>query len=607
MEYTSEEREYDVVAGIRHALGAVLRRWYVVVGVGALTVMAALAYIWFATTLYTSSVEILIDPRSRQTVEGEVSPSGLGTSAAGADTLLLESQVELLRSHNIIDALIKAEQLDRDPEFAGTPSSDNWLKTLVKSVIYGPNSELARSMSPYDRTVRKLRRRIEVDRKRNTYVISISVAAESAEKAALLANRLAEIYVADVNEAGASATREAATALSSRLDALRDAVNKAASAVETYRRDNNLVSANQTLVVEQQLGDLNRELARARLDLQSAQARRNQFKAAVEAARTAGDEASVDGALGQSDVVSRLQTRLADIEGQYAELALVYQERHPRLRRLSERRDALKTALNQEFARVSERLEVAYKTALEKAEALQKDVAALEGRMAVSNESSVQLRELEREAASVQAVYESFLRRSKEAREQIDIPQSTARIISAAYPASKPSDPPALLILVASMGLGLGLGVLAAVATSLFAAAPAVAPAREEPRRDGGARGGNAPAGRPDPRPDPKPGPTPAPAPKPKVATRPKGATRSTPALDEALRALEERRANKGRANEGGGRAHSRLATTPPPFDLEPFGNSRFDRRDTAPRDPTLHDPAWRGNADLAFDASERD
>ena len=521
MEYASDEREYDVVAGIRQAVGAVWRRWYVAAGVAALVVLLGLAYIWFATTLYSASVEILIDPRSRRTVEAEVSPSGLGSSAAGADTLLLESQVELLRSHNILDALIKAENLDQDPEFAGTASSDNWLKTLVKSVIYGPNTELSRSMSPYDRTVRKLRRRMEVDRKRNTYVISISVQATTAEKAARLANRLAEIYVADVNAAGSDATREAATALASRLDTLRASVNETAAAVEQYRRDNNLVSANQTLVVEQQLGDLNRELARARLDVQTATARRNQFRAAVEAVRTEGGEASVEG-IGESAVVERLQTRLADVESQLAELALVYQDRHPRLRRLQERRDALKASLTQELTRVADRLDVALKTAEEKAEALVRDVKALEERMSASNSSSVQLRELEREAASVQAVYESFLRRSKEAREQIDIPQSTARIISVAYPASRPSDPPALLILVGSVGLGLGLGVLAAIASSLFAAPRVAVAAEDHTPRDGGPKGG--------PKRKPRPEREDAPAP------------RATPALDEALRALHRRK-----------------------------------------------------------------
>ena len=478
------EREYDVVAEIRNILGALARRWKTALLVALAVILAGIAYLWLATTLYSSSVEILIDPRQRQTVESEVTPSGLGTSAAGADTLLLESQVELLNSHNTFDALIRSENLDSDPEFAGSPSIIRDISTAVKSVLYGPTNPLAKPLSPYDRTLRKLRERIDIGRKRNTYVISITVRAEEAEKAANLANKLAAIYVSDVNEAGSTSTREAATALTSRLEALRASVDKAARAVAEYKKKNNLIDTNSTLVVEQQLSDLNRELSRARLDLQTAQARRNQFRAAVRPAASAdgttpatGEGASAADAatavatvsdIGESTVVSSLQTRLADIESQLADLALVYQDRHPRLRRLRQRRDALQTSLNREFGRVSGRLDLAYRTALEKAEALEKDVKRLEERVALSNESSVQLRELEREAASVQAVYESFLRRSKQANEQVDIPQSTARIISFAYPGSRPSHPRAILVLLGSIGLGGVLGVGTALAAETF-------------------------------------------------------------------------------------------------------------------------------------------
>ena len=480
MERDAPEREYDVGAEIGRAVRSIVARWYVVVAVAGIVVLLALAYIWFAPTLYSSSVEILVDPRQRQTVETEVSPSGLGTSAAGADTLLLESQVELLRSHNVLDALIKAEKLDEDPEFAGDGAADGPLKAFVKAVIYGPQSDLNRSISTYDRTIRNLRKRIEVDRKRNTYVISVVVESRDSEKAARLANRLAEIYVSDVNDAGSSATREAATALSSRLDDLRKSVADAAEAVEKYRRDNDLIGANQSLVVEQQLSDLNRERARARLDLQTALARRNQFKAVVEAGPEA-DLGTTD--IGESAVVSRLQTRIAEVESELAELGTVLMDRHPRLRRLRERQQSLTAALQREYSRISNRLEVAYKTAQEKADELDKDVAELQSRMATSNESSVQLRELEREAASVQAVYEGFLRRSREASEQIDIPQSTARIISEAYPASRPSHPPALLVLLGALGLGPALGVVAALGSHLARPrTPRTVPVREPER-----------------------------------------------------------------------------------------------------------------------------
>ncbi len=115
--------------------------------VGLITFMTlnlVVLYIWITTPLYRSQVDILIDPRQPQTVESEIIPTRLGSSAAGADTFLLESQVEVLRSQKVTDALIRLENLTADPEFAGTGSflPVELLKTMVKTVVYGPQQSL---------------------------------------------------------------------------------------------------------------------------------------------------------------------------------------------------------------------------------------------------------------------------------------------------------------------------------------------------------------------------------------------------------------------------------------------------------------------------------
>jgi uncharacterized protein involved in exopolysaccharide biosynthesis len=461
------EHERPISDDIRDFVVAIGRNFRI----GLVTLFATLAlvilYIWLTTPLYSSKVEILIDPRQRQTVDGEVTPTGLGTSAAGADTLLLESQVEVLRSQRVIDALIEAENLIEDPEFSGSSGSGpiEVVKYVAKMVIYGPQQELWHSTSAYDRTVTKLHKRLDVDRLRNTYVITVTMKSSDAEKAARIANRLAEIYIAEVNKASASSTEQVATILSSKLDELRTIAQVDAEAVEQYRRENGLIDANSTLVVEQQLADLNRELSKARADVQSASAQRNQFRVAFETGSNAGVQSSD---FGDSAVMSELQSRLAEIDSEEAELAAVYLDSHPSVRRARERKTALLTSIRREYGRILERLEVIFQAAKEREESLQREVGNLEAMMANSNASTVRLRDLQREAESSRRVYETFLQRSKEAQEQIDLPSSTARIISVAYPASKPGHPAVPLLLAGGIGAGLSLGVLAALLASLF-------------------------------------------------------------------------------------------------------------------------------------------
>ncbi len=456
---------------IRDIVAILVQKLNIIALVACVTLGLVVVYIWTTTPLFSSRVEILIDPRQRQTVESEIAPTGLGSSAAGADTLLLESQVEVLRSQKVADALIRKENLTSDPEFSGSGSTGliGFLKILVKAVAYGPQTSLWRQHSAYDRALTTLRKRMEVERQRNTYVIGVTVKSSSSKKAARLANRVAEIYISEINGAASTTTTEAATLLTSKLEELQRSATQAALAVEAYKKKNNLINTNETLVVEQQLSDLNRELSQARTELQTALARRNQVRAVLN--NDAGVALSLS-EVGESTVMSQLQTRLAELESQEADLRSVYLASHPTLKRLKERKLALNAALRREHARILSRLEVTYKTALEKSSSLKAAVDKLEAQVAASNSDSVQLRELERVAKTSRTLYETFLRRSKEAWEQVDIPNSTARIISPAFAASRPSEPKVFFLLVSGLAFGLVLGIVVAFLHNVLVGRP---------------------------------------------------------------------------------------------------------------------------------------
>jgi uncharacterized protein involved in exopolysaccharide biosynthesis len=464
----SNEQEKPIGEEIREIFRVLVGEWRTVWLITFMTLNLVILYIWISTPLYSSQVEILIDPRQRQTVQSEVIPNGLG---ADGNTLLLESQVEVLRSQKVTDALIRAENLTADPEFAGTESSlpIDLLKTIVKTVIYGPQQSLWQKTSAYDKTVNTLRKRMDVKRQRNTYVIGVTMQSSDSKKAARLANNIAKIYISEVNSTASSTTRKTATVLTSKLEELRRTANRTAADVETYKKKNNLIGTNETLVVEQQLSDLNSALSQARAELQSALARRNQYRKAISAGKGPALRLSE---IGESTVMSKLQTRLAGIESKEADLKSVYLGAHPTLKRVQERKASLIASLHQESARILNRLDIAYKTALEKSSSLRADVVQLESQMAVSNSDMVQLRELEREAETSRTVYESFLRRSKEAWEQINIPKSTAQIISVAYAASRPSHPSVFLLLASGLVFGLSLGVIMAFLNHVLAEQP---------------------------------------------------------------------------------------------------------------------------------------
>ena len=462
------QRETGFVAELKECASAMWRQRWVVIGVTALALFLAVLYVRSATPLYTSVAEILIDPRKKELTEGEVVPSGLGSSALGADTALVESQVAIIHSESVLARIISRENLDQDPEFVGGLKSA-FAKAIVstaKSVLLGDAS--GTPMSSYDKAKKKLLSRLKVKRKGNTYVVQIATRSNDPEKAARISNGIAQIYVSESRRHSSNTTREAATELDSRLKDLREAAQKAAQVAEEYRRENGLIGAQNLLVVEQQLRDTNNQLGLA--------------QAATETAKSNLDEArrlakrplngAVQSEVLESSVSNGLLVRLADARAREANLAVSYLPQHPQMQAAVQLRRSLETALRRDLARVTERYQVAYNVALQNQKAMERQLAKLQDTAAQSNSDSVKLRELEQEAASSRQVYETFLTRAKQVKEQIGLPTGNTRIISVAYASSKPTNPNPRVLLPAAVVIGLFLGLLTAWLMHLFNPTP---------------------------------------------------------------------------------------------------------------------------------------
>lgn len=463
-----QQQPPSFISELRACAAAIWRQRWLVVGITVLALFLSVLYVRSATPLYTSVAEILIDPRKKELTKGEVVPSGLGSSALGADTALVESQVAIIHSESVLARIISRENLDQDPEFMGGIKSV-FLKAVVdttKSILLGNTS--GSPMSPYDKAKRKLLKRLKVKRKGNTYVVQIAMRSNDPEKAARISNGIAQIYVSESRRHSANTTREASTELDSRLSDLRKTAEAASAAVEEYRRENGLIGAQNLLVVEQQLRDTNNQLGLAQTATETA-------KSNLDEARRLANRplnGAVQSEILESSVSNGLLVRLADARAREANLSVSYLPQHPQMQAAVQLRRSLERALKRDLARVTERYQVAYNVALQNQKAMERQLAKLQETAAQSNSDGVKLRQLEQEASSSRQVYETFLTRAKQVKEQIDLPTGNTRIISVAYASSKPSNPNPRVLLPAAVVVGLLIGLLTAWLMHLFSPAP---------------------------------------------------------------------------------------------------------------------------------------
>ena len=455
----------DFISDLRTLWDALISRRLMVAVCAIASVLIGMAYIWLAAPTYTSTAEVLIDPRQRAVFEQEIVQSGMGQSSLGADTFLLDSQVQVILSRSILQQLIDELDLVNDPDLGA--GNRGTIGNLIQLALRGPRAS-AHSMSLEDQVMETLLESLDVWRKGNTYVLAVSMKSENPVTSAVVANALTQIYMQETNSYTRSKITDVEELLGGRLAELRETALASLSRVETYRAEHGLLSAERVTIVEQQLRDLNQQLSLVATTANAARARWE------EVAKLSGRPVETllgSGAL-DSPLLNTLREQFSSLSAREASLSATLGARHPSLQAVRDSKASVRADMNREVDRLVSQHRVEFDVAVANEDTIRTQIAALETAMASSNQASVTLRDLEREAESDAAIYQQFLTRSKDAREQVNVPSEAVRVISQAHPEFKPTWPKPMLVIAAGLVVGLGGGICLALLLHLFGASP---------------------------------------------------------------------------------------------------------------------------------------
>jgi uncharacterized protein involved in exopolysaccharide biosynthesis/Mrp family chromosome partitioning ATPase len=424
---------------------------------------------------FISTAQILIDPRDLRVLQNEVTPGGILNDST---TAYLESQARVIASDKIKIRVIEQERLTEDPEFGAESDTESPVADALRKLIGAPKP--ARTGDPMVMALEAMDKRVWVKRSERTFVIDIGVATRNAEKSARIANALAAIYFKDQLEARSDATKRASTALTSRLAELRDRLRDAEERVQQFKTANDIASVGNRSLNEEQMTQASALLAGARNRVADSKARFDQL-AQLSPSRI--ETGSLPEAVA-SNTITALRAQLGAALAREAELVTVLGPSHPQMiSARSQVRDARKQ-IAEELARIVQAAKLDYERALAAERSLVQRFGDLKRDSFATNQASVQLRELEREAEASRLVYQAFLQRAREASELVGIDATNARIISDAMPATRPTGISRRLIVMGGALAGGALGLLIGLAllwgrnaSPMTAAAMPVAPA----------------------------------------------------------------------------------------------------------------------------------
>lgn len=434
-----------------------------------ITVVAAVIFGTLnATPQYTSMASVMMDFRDKAQPDFTSVLSGLAPDAS-----LVDTEVESIRSRNLAEKVVRGLNLTADPEFNGTlrevkgfaKLKGDITGSIKKSVgLEESKVEIISADVIEDGVVSAVISRLGVGRKGLTYVIDISFRSEDPEKATLIANRFAQQYLTEQLDAKFDATSRVNGWLTGRLEDLRTDLRQAENAVEAYRAQTGLLSAEGSSLTEQQISDINAQLIVQRAEFSESTARLNSVRRQIDSGATADSIAEVL----SSTVISDLRREQAQIAGRKAELSTRYGERHPEISKVDQELADIDRLLDREISRIVSSLETENEINRQRVISLESALSRMKGQLDGNNRSLVRLRELEREAQGSQNLYNSFLERFKMTDGQDGIIEADARIVSKATLPFSQSSPKLKFNLLLAFVLGSLLGVATVVAAEIF-------------------------------------------------------------------------------------------------------------------------------------------
>lgn len=406
------------------------------------------------TPRYRATIEILLAPADLRLVEKSVLPAA---QAADSNVMQVESETRILTSDRVLRRVVRSEHLVDDPEFQmrGGGRLDSIINAL-RSVV-GRKPEQPKLADRELDALRLLQRNISAKRTERTYVVDLVVQTSDPEKSARIANAIGAAYLDEQADARAEAARRATESLAARLNEQRERVTRTEEQVELYKAQHNIVDAGDKRVDEQQLTELSNQLIAARARTAQAKARYEQM---LQLRRERLDQGAIPEAV-QSSTLGLLRDQYGTIARQEANLSAELGPRHPQV---IEARAQLRNAqqhITDEITRIAEASRIDYERALANESTLTANLTELKQRAIDTGLASVKLHELEREAEASRAVYESFLVRTREIREQERLDTANVRILADAQPPEGRSWPPRRIVMLPGL---LMLGLLGGIA-----------------------------------------------------------------------------------------------------------------------------------------------
>jgi len=437
---------------IRFYWNIVWREKWGIIGLAAIVGVLALVIVLNITPVYRATATLLIEAKQANIVSIE--------EVYGIDSTQREyfgTQFEILNSRALAESVIKTLGLDTHSEF--DPRQRKPLFDARRFLPFLPAPKPLSEAQVWQAVVDKFQSQLSVQPVRNTQLVKLAFESTDANLTFSIANALGEAYIDNHLESRLALTQKAADWLTGRLGGMRQDLETAEQALQSYRERENLIDVSGVATLTAQEIDENQQR------LAAARNRATEFKSQYEAVgSTTGsyDERweTLPGVL-QDSLTQRLKESEEEASQELSELSQRYGPKHPNRIAAGSNFDEAREVYRRQVRKVVSGFEKAYGQALADQRQLEQELESSKSEIQGINRKRFELLQLEREVQTNRQLYDLFFTRFKETN-TADFAAANARFVDQAVLPFSPVKPRKAIILLLSILLAGVVGVLLA-------------------------------------------------------------------------------------------------------------------------------------------------
>jgi capsular exopolysaccharide synthesis family protein len=432
------------------------RKWHALFFLVA-TVGLVTFYTLRQPNVYRATATLQIDPQPPRVLGREVEAvAEMGTGSYWSNQEYYETQYHILRSFEVASRVATALGLGANRVFLGIPETLEEFEPI-----------------PDDRAARMLQGMIVISPVKDSRLVQVSVDHTDPPLAQLLANSVADAYVAFNRDTALESTVNARDWLLRQAEAWGKTLRDAEERLVAFRLENNLLS----LSLEDQRNQLANEMDWMAQRYAETRSRRLQLEAKRAQIQEQTEKHGITGVaiaeILESPVLQTMKSRLFEKSLDRKNLAEIVDVNWPQLRQMDAELRTIRGGIRQEVETILRAIESDFNETRALEEQMSLRMAELQAEALGLGAKEMRYNQLAREKQNAESIYELIQQRSQEANLSTELSQvNNVRTLDAALEPSVPVRPRVKLNLALAIVIGLlgGIGLaflLEAVDTSV--------------------------------------------------------------------------------------------------------------------------------------------